>query len=65
MATGFALPNLDAGAPVIARYKVPKLFVFWDEIPKSSYRKVSRKLIREELVRRGDLPARDERNPGP
>lgn len=43
--------------PKIARYKMPKLFVFWDEMPKSAYGKIAKKLIREELEKRGDLAA--------
>ena len=39
----------------IARYKMPKLFVFWDEMPKSAYGKIAKKMIREELEKRGDL----------
>ncbi|MBP1849647.1 acyl-CoA synthetase [Rhizobium halophytocola] len=39
----------------IARYKLPKQVVFWEEMPKSAYGKISKKLIREELARRGDL----------
>ena len=39
----------------IARYKMPKRFVFWNEMPKSAYGKIAKKLIREELERRGEL----------
>lgn len=39
----------------IARYKMPKRFVFWPEMPKSAYGKIAKKLIREELARRGEL----------
>ncbi|MGY6709771.1 MAG: acyl-CoA synthetase [Rhizobiaceae bacterium] len=39
----------------IARYKMPKQFVFWNEMPKSAYGKIAKKLIRAELDRRGDL----------
>lgn len=39
----------------VARYKLPKRYVFWDEMPKSAYGKIAKKLIREELKRRGDL----------
>jgi acyl-CoA synthetase (AMP-forming)/AMP-acid ligase II len=45
--------------PKIARYKLPKQIVFWEEMPKSAYGKITKKLIREELERRGDL-ARSE-----
>ncbi|MCX7382004.1 MAG: acyl-CoA synthetase [Alphaproteobacteria bacterium] len=41
----------------IARYKLPRRVVFWDELPKSAYGKVPKKLIREELVARGDWAA--------
>lgn len=49
----------------IARYKMPKRFVFWDEMPKSAYGKIAKKLIREELQRRGDLEPsqQDEKAP--
>ncbi|MGQ2909977.1 MAG: acyl-CoA synthetase [Aliihoeflea sp.] len=43
--------------PKIARYKMPKLIVFWDEMPKSAYGKIAKKMIREELEKRGDLAA--------
>src|SRR5690606_38690779 len=39
----------------VARYKMPKRFVWWDEMPKSAYGKITKKMIREELERRGDL----------
>ncbi|MFO7308197.1 MAG: acyl-CoA synthetase [Pseudomonadota bacterium] len=42
----------------IARYKMPKRFIFWDELPKSAYGKITKKMIREELERRGEMPAR-------
>ena len=42
--------------PKIARYKMPRHVVFWDEMPKSAYGKITKKLIREELTARGDLP---------
>lgn len=44
----------------MARYKIPKRFVFWDEMPKSAYGKITKKMIREELERRGTLsPSRE------
>lgn len=49
---------LDRLAPQIARYKLPRHLVFWDELPKSAYGKITRKMIREELAARGQLPAR-------
>ena len=39
----------------VARYKKPKRFVFWEAMPKSAYGKITKKLIRAELERRGDL----------
>ena len=39
----------------ISRYKMPKRFVFWDEMPKSAYGKIAKKLNPRELQRRGDL----------
>jgi len=48
---------LDWLGPRLSRYKVPRHVVFWDEMPKSAYGKITKKLIREELTRRGDLPA--------
>lgn len=41
----------------IARYKLPKQVVFWEEMPKSAYGKITKKMVREELARRGQLPA--------
>ena len=34
----------------IARYKLPKQVVVWDELPKSAYGKVPKRLIREKLL---------------
>ncbi|RWO29077.1 acyl-CoA synthetase [Mesorhizobium sp.] len=39
----------------LARYKMPKRFVWWETMPKSAYGKIAKKLIREELERRGEL----------
>jgi acyl-CoA synthetase (AMP-forming)/AMP-acid ligase II len=47
-------------APKVARYKLPKRIVFWDELPRSGYGKVAKKTIRAELEARGDFSA-DER----
>ncbi len=44
----------------MARYKLPKTFVFWETLPKSAYGKITKKLIREELQRRGQMPAFEE-----
>lgn len=39
----------------VPRYKMPKSVVFWDALPKSGYGKITKKLIRAELVARGEL----------
>ncbi|MGY9049736.1 MAG: AMP-binding protein, partial [Rhodobacterales bacterium] len=39
----------------LPRYKMPKKVVFWDEMPKSAYGKITKKMIRAELDARGDL----------
>ena len=39
--------------PKIARYKMPKRAVFWDELPKSGYGKITKKTIKAELEARG------------
>lgn len=36
----------------LASYKIPRAFHFWDEIPKSGYGKLAKRLIRDELERR-------------
>jgi acyl-CoA synthetase (AMP-forming)/AMP-acid ligase II len=36
----------------VARYKIPRRVVFWQELPKSGYGKITKKLLREELSRR-------------
>jgi acyl-CoA synthetase (AMP-forming)/AMP-acid ligase II len=36
----------------IAAYKVPRAFHFWEELPKSGYGKLAKRLIRDELERR-------------
>ncbi len=58
---GFAAADVDMRSWLearIARYKMPKRFVFWPEMPKSAYGKIAKKLIREELERRGELGER-------
>ena len=37
----------------ITRYKLPKRVYFWDELPKSAYGKVTKKLLRAQLEERG------------
>jgi fatty-acyl-CoA synthase len=39
----------------IARYKMPKRFLFWEALPKSGYGKVPKRLVRDELEARGEL----------
>ena len=39
----------------VARYKLPKRVFFWDELPKSGYGKITKKIVREELQARGCL----------
>jgi acyl-CoA synthetase (AMP-forming)/AMP-acid ligase II len=41
----------------VARYKLPKRVVFWEALPKSAYGKITKKDIRAELERRGELVA--------
>jgi fatty-acyl-CoA synthase len=40
----------------IAKYKMPKRFLFWDELPKSGFGKVPKRLVKDELAARGLLP---------
>jgi fatty-acyl-CoA synthase len=47
-------------APKVARYKLPRRVFFWDELPRSGYGKVTKKMIRAELEARGCLPAEEE-----
>jgi fatty-acyl-CoA synthase len=44
----------------VSRYKLPKRVVFWDELPKSAYGKITKKIVREALEARGCL---DEAKP--
>jgi acyl-CoA synthetase (AMP-forming)/AMP-acid ligase II len=39
----------------VPRYKMPKTVVFWDAMPKSAYGKITKKLIRAELLARGEV----------
>ncbi|WP_199090314.1 acyl-CoA synthetase [Bosea sp. ASV33] len=45
----------DFLSPKIARYKMPKRFLFWDALPKSGYGKVPKRLVKDELEKRGEL----------
>ncbi|MHB2166816.1 acyl-CoA synthetase [Alsobacter sp. R-9] len=41
--------------PQLSRYKLPKRIHFWEALPKSGYGKVPKRLVRDELERRGLL----------
>lgn len=41
----------------IARYKIPRRVVIWDALPRSGYGKITKKLVREALVARGEIEA--------
>jgi fatty-acyl-CoA synthase len=41
--------------PKVPRYKMPKRFFFWEELPKSGYGKVPKRMVRDELEARGLL----------
>jgi len=45
--------------PQLARYKMPRHVVLWEALPKSAYGKITKKMIREELEARGQLPGPD------
>ncbi|HSK38842.1 MAG TPA: acyl-CoA synthetase [Arenibaculum sp.] len=54
--TGVSEPDLLAWLEgKLARYKMPKRVFFWNELPKSAYGKITKKLVREELERRGGI----------
>ena len=40
----------------VSKYKMPQYYVFLDEMPKTAYGKITKKLVREELAARGLLP---------
>jgi fatty-acyl-CoA synthase len=39
----------------INRYKMPKRFVFWEALPKSGYGKVPKRMVKDELLARGEI----------
>ncbi|WP_089174127.1 acyl-CoA synthetase [Bosea sp. AS-1] len=45
----------DFLGPKIPRYKMPKRFLFWEALPKSGYGKVPKRLVKDELEKRGEL----------
>ncbi|MEM6824355.1 MAG: acyl-CoA synthetase [Pseudomonadota bacterium] len=52
---GETLDPIELGAfldGAIARYKMPRQFHVWEEIPKSGYGKMAKRLVRDELERR-------------
>ncbi|WP_431017102.1 acyl-CoA synthetase [Bradyrhizobium pachyrhizi] len=56
LAPGAALAESDLLAWAegkVARYKIPKRVVFWAELPKSGYGKITKKIVKEELRARG------------
>ena len=44
---------LDWMSARVARYKMPKQVYFWDALPKSGYGKVPKRMVKDELARRG------------
>ena len=54
--TGYAASEADLSAHLegrLARYKRPRRFVFWTELPKSGYGKIPKNLIRDKLRAEG------------
>ena len=47
---------LDWLAPRIPGYKRPKRLILWDSLPKSAYGKITRPMIRQALIERGEWP---------
>jgi acyl-CoA synthetase (AMP-forming)/AMP-acid ligase II len=46
-------------APQMARYKLPRHAVLWEALPKSACGKITKKMIREELEARGQIPGQN------
>ncbi|MBC7133037.1 MAG: AMP-binding protein [Roseovarius sp.] len=40
----------------IARYKMPRRVVLWEALPKSAYGKITRRMVRDALIARGEWP---------
>ncbi len=40
--------------PKVARYKLPKRFLFWDALPKSGYGKIPKRMVKDEIIARGE-----------
>ena len=51
---------IDHLAAKVAKYKMPKRFLFWEALPKSGYGKVPKRLVKDELAARGELPVLDK-----
>ena len=45
----------------VARYKQPKSFIFWGNLPKSGYGKIDKKAIRAELITSGLIETKELR----
>jgi fatty-acyl-CoA synthase len=48
---------IDFLSAKVAKYKMPKRFLFWTELPKSGYGKVPKRLVKDELAARGLMPS--------
>lgn len=46
--------------PKLSRYKLPKRFLLWEALPKSAYGKITKKMIRDEIIARGLVAPSDE-----
>lgn len=47
----------------VPRYKMPKHIFFWDELPKSGYGKVPKRMVKDELAKRGVAVTLAEQQP--
>jgi fatty-acyl-CoA synthase len=43
----------DFLSPKVPRYKMPRRFVFWEALPKSGYGKIPKRMVKDELEKRG------------
>ncbi len=39
--------------PKVARYKLPRRFLFWEALPKSGYGKIPKRMVKDEILARG------------
>ena len=51
-------------APKVSRYKLPRRVLVWEALPKSGYGKIPKRLVREEIERRGLLIEPEARGGG-